>query len=358
MTNLKPLDISGSSEINLSFYQRRPWFFSQYQNEVDLLESALFAVRFKGNLNKVAIVQAFINTINRHDILRTTYHSQDGGVLSKVHPKFSEIVTLSDTNETCIEKIINHDLQQTFKLHQGPLFSARLVTISETDHLLVVSIHSIIFDFHVLNSILQEMKTEYQAYQKRNLFFHKQYTQYQELINAQRNQIHTEKLEKNIEFWRKELDESPRLNFPLDYQRSANKKNRSELIRFHLGNESSLKLKKLAEQFKTRLYIVLVAAINIFLNRYTTQEDIVLGTQQGKSDDFDCIGPLQNTLLLRNKFSTNTIFHDFLRQVSKSERIARRNNSVPFELLVDMLSPDRIPGLSPFFKFYLYIPLN
>lgn len=350
MTNLKPLDISGSSEINLSFYQRRSWFFSQYQNEVDLLESALFAVRFKGNLNKAAIVQAFINTVNRHDILRTTYHSQEGGVVSKVHPKFSEIVTLSDTNETCIEKIINLDLQQTFKLHQGPLFLARLVTISETDHLLVVSVHSIIFDFHVLNSILQEIKTEYQAYKKSKLFFHKQYTQYQGLINAQRHQIHTEKLEKNIEFWRKELDECPRLNFPLDFPRSANKKNRSELIRFHLDNESSLRLKKLAAQFKTQLYIVLVAAINIFLNRYTTQEDIVLGTQHDNFEDFDCIGPLQNTLLLRNKFSTNTIFHDFLRQVSKSERIARRHNSVPLELLLDTLSPDRIPGLSPFFQ--------
>ena len=96
--------------------------------------------------------------------------------------------------------------------------------------------------------------------------------------------------------------------------------------------------------------MTLLAAFNILLSRYTGQTDLCIGSpvaNRNRIETEGLVGFLTNTLVLRTKVSDDPPFLELLRRVREVTLGALANQDLPFERLVEELSPERDLGPAP-----------
>ncbi|NEO73603.1 amino acid adenylation domain-containing protein, partial [Moorena sp. SIO3H5] len=122
---------------------------------------------------------------------------------------------------------------------------------------------------------------------------------------------------------------------------------------WHLPEELNQQLRNLAKNQNVTLYMVLLAAFQILLYRYTGQEDILVGSVtsgRSQSEFASIVGYFVNPVVLRASLSGNESFREFLTQVRHTVLEALEHQDYPFALLVERLQPQRDPSRSPIFQ--------
>jgi len=99
--------------------------------------------------------------------------------------------------------------------------------------------------------------------------------------------------------------------------------------------------------------MVLLAAYQVLLHRYTGEEDIIVGSPiAGRclAETESLIGLFVNALALRVDLSGNPSFRELLARVKEVALGAYANQDLPFETLVKELQPDRTLARNPLFQ--------
>jgi amino acid adenylation domain-containing protein len=100
----------------------------------------------------------------------------------------------------------------------------------------------------------------------------------------------------------------------------------------------------LARRERVTLFIVLLAAFKTLLHRYTSQEDIIVGSPlsgRDRNETENLIGLFVNTHALRTDLSGDPPFLDLLKRVRKTAVDAHSHQDVPLDKIVEALQPDR-----------------
>ena len=90
---------------------------------------------------------------------------------------------------------------------------------------------------------------------------------------------------------------------PSDYTRPLVQSFDGDSVNFEIDKKLTEKLNKLVAETGATLYMVLLAAYNILLSKYTGQEDIIVGSPiagRQHADLENIIGMFVNTLAMRN----------------------------------------------------------
>jgi len=157
-----------------------------------------------------------------------------------------------------------------------------------------------------------------------------------------------------VAYWREQLaDSSPALNLPTDYPRPAEHSYRGALHPFHVPEGLTADLKKLCKQEGVTMFMLLMAAWQTLLHRYTWQDDILVGSfiANRRHAEFEpLIGCMINTLIFRGNLSGNPLFTEFLHQMRSVAFDAYAHQDVPFDVLVETLQPERRSNYTPFFQ--------
>ncbi|UCH98412.1 MAG: amino acid adenylation domain-containing protein [Candidatus Aminicenantes bacterium] len=108
-----------------------------------------------------------------------------------------------------------------------------------------------------------------------------------------------------------------------------------EILKFQLAGKLYLQLMKLSNNSDIRLHFILTAALVSLLNKYTGNQDIIVGTSIYKQEiDAEFINTV---LILRNRLNNNMTFKELLLQVRAGITEVVENQNYPLERLLQKL---------------------
>ncbi|MDJ0897246.1 MAG: amino acid adenylation domain-containing protein [Xenococcus sp. MO_188.B8] len=341
----------------LSYGQKALWFLWQLA-PLSHAYNVSFPARIYSVVDITAMEKAFGALRSRHPILRTTFPKQRSEPIQQVHQNqeldFLEIDARSWSEDELKAKVIESH-QLPFDLEQGPVMRVRWFTRSNKEHVLLLTIHHIACDGWSIDLLIQELP---QLYQAQHTGFEASLPpmthSYQDYVCWQRDILQGTEGERNWSYWQQQLaGELPVLNLPTDRPRSPIQTYNGASHKFKLSDKLSSQLKQLAQREGVTLYMVLLAAFEVLLYRYTGQEDILVGSPTlGRSQlEFaPLIGYFVDPVVMRANLSGNPSFKEFLSQVRQTVLEALKHQDYPFALLVEKLQPHRDPSRSPIFQ--------
>nr|MDJ0729888.1 amino acid adenylation domain-containing protein [Crocosphaera sp.] len=350
-----------AAKLVLSYAQQRLWFLDQFEPNSALYNIPI-ALRLEGNLNQTALEQSLEKIIQRHEVLHTNFITVEGEPVQIIHPQIDWSISvvnlehLSTTEqEINYQQFINNQAIQPFNLATEPLIRATLVTLNETEHLLMICMHHVISDGWSMGVFVEELAKLYDAYTQENSSPLDPLTlQYADFALWQRNWLQGEVQEKQLAYWQQQLENAATfLPLPTDQPRPAAQTFVGSHQQFSLTPELSQKLVKLSQAQGVTLFMTLFAAFNVLLYRYSGQADILVGTPIANRNHREIeglIGFFVNTLVLRTDLSENPSFEQLLTQVREVALGAYAHQDLPFEMLVEALQPERDISHPPLFQ--------
>ena len=341
----------------LSHGQQALWFLHRSAPESPAYNVAL-VVRVLSPVDASALRSVFQSLIERHPSLRTTFSQQDGQAVQLVHGHrdvcFEEIDASADSEDELRERI-TADYRRPFDLEQGPLCRVGLFTRAREDHVLLITMHHIVTDGRSTWMLISELLTLYEAQGNGRLpaLFPSRW-QYPDYVRWQTELLAGPEGERLWEYWREQLSgEPPVLDFPTDRPRPTVQSYNGASVYFTLPETLIEKLRALSQSTGATLYMILLAAFQVLLHRYTGQEDILVGSPtagRGHSEFEDIFGYFVNPIVLRAELSGDASFVSFLAQVRQTVLDGLDHQDYPFPFLVERLQPARDAGRSPIFQ--------
>ncbi|RKH75115.1 amino acid adenylation domain-containing protein, partial [Corallococcus sp. AB032C] len=345
----------------LSFAQQRLWFLSKLDPD-----SANYnlptAVRLEGPLDVAALTRALRDVLQRHESLRTTLQEQGHQPVQVIAPEpllpavWADVSGLPDSErEAALQRLVEHEAWRPFDLAAGPLWRVLLVRLTETQHALLVTLHHVISDGWSMGVLVQELTTLYTAHaQSRPTSLEPLAVQYPDFALWQREWLRDEVLEAQLGWWRERLQGAPRtLELPTDRPRPATPTLQGGAYAFQFPVELTEAIQALCRKEGVTPSMVVLAAFQLLLSRYSGQEDISVGSPiagRTHAELEGLIGFFVNTLVLRTNLAGVASFRALLARVRDVTLGAYAHQDVPFEKLVEALRPERIAGRAPLFQ--------
>ncbi|SDX33133.1 amino acid adenylation domain-containing protein [Marininema mesophilum] len=345
----------------LSFAQQRLWFLDRLEPDSPLYNMPS-AIRLKGTLHIESLEKALQKIIERHEALRTSFHSLEGEAIQKVHKRVTfELPVMEAKGENEEEReefalqIAADEAKKPFNLEEDLLIRGKVIKLSAEDHLFILNIHHIVHDGWSRGLFVKELSELYQAFSRGvDSPLPSLAVQYPDFAVWQREWMQGDLLEKQLQYWRTQLSgDLVQLQLPTDRSRTVEQTFAGALRRFTIDEELKKNLKKLGQQEGATLFMVLLAAFNTLLYRYTNQEDIMVGSaiaNRNQPELEKLIGFFVNTLVIRTDLSGNPSLRELLQQVRRTALEAYDHQDLPFEKLVEEICPERDTSHSPLFR--------
>ncbi|KOV96061.1 non-ribosomal peptide synthetase [Streptomyces sp. NRRL B-3648] len=342
----------------LSFGQQRMWFLDQLEPGTHEYVVPL-ALRLTGPLDTVALRHALDELSERHEILRTRYRSEGGEPVQIVDPAGPVDFTLTDLTDapdagrrarTLVEELA----RRPFDLEHAHPLRATLIRTAPEEHLLLLALHHIAFDAWSTNVYLRDLDLSYRARTAGEPSPHApQPVHYADFAVWQREQQRAGRLDHQLAYWRDRLDGLTPVELPTDRVRSAVRDARGDNVVVEVAPEVARAVAELAGRHGATPFMVLLAAFQVLLRRWTGRDDLAVGTPvagRTRQETEDLVGFFTNNLVIRSDLGGDPVFTELLEQVRGTVLDAFAHQDVPFEHLVDALQPERDLSRNPLFQ--------
>jgi amino acid adenylation domain-containing protein/non-ribosomal peptide synthase protein (TIGR01720 family) len=315
------------------------------------------ALRLRGELDEDALRASFQQLIERHESMRTRFFERDGVALQQVDPaaEFNlQLIDISDLSaaerETRAQQIREDEARTQFDLEKGPLLWVTLVRLDDEDHQLLVTMHHIIADGWSLNVLIDEFSRLYAAAsQGQQAELAPLPTQYADYGSWQRQWLAQGEGERQLAYWKDRLgDEHPTLSLATDHPRSAQQLHSASRHTVRLGAALSDAIRQTAQAHESTTFMLLLAAFQTLLQRYSGQRDIRIGVPNANRPRLETqglIGFFINTQVLRAEVDSRLPFVELLAQTRQAALGAQAHQDLPFEQLLEAFPQAREQGL-------------
>jgi amino acid adenylation domain-containing protein len=362
--NASPNTLSTSSAavstLPASCGQERLWTLHQWEaNRTAYNVPAAFD--FSGPLEVEALRESCLDVVRRHEVLRTTFVAENGELLEWIHDEAVcpfEVVDIAALPETAQEAKIGEVtralVHHAFDLERGPLLRCVLLRLGEDSHRLLFNAHHIVCDGWSLDILLRELATFYKA----RLFdtsadLDPLPIQYGDYAAWQRDWLKSDAFTSQLNFWKEHLRTLPEpLALPTDRPTPAQQSAAGADLFFELPPDLATALEAYCPREGTTPFMVLMAAFQTLLYRYTGQEEFLVGTpvaNRSRVEIESLIGFFVNTVVLRAALSSGVTFRELVNRVRNEALDVFANADLPYEKLVEQLQPSR-RDRSPLFR--------
>jgi amino acid adenylation domain-containing protein len=340
-----------------SFAQKRLWFLANLRPDSTEYNLAR-GLRLSGALDSAALEQCLNEIVRRHEVLRTSFEAVDGEPVQLVSPSLHIPLLqqdLSSLDESAraelLEAMISQEYAKAYNLGTGPLLRASLLRLDKDEHVFLLGMHHIVYDGWSLGVLFRELGELYSAcVEGRESILAPLPIQYADYAAWQRDWLQGEVLDGHLSYWRDQLAGLSTLELPTDHVRPVVQGFAGGAVSLRLPQSLSEDLRGLSQAEGVTLFMLLLAAFVVLLQRYTGQTDIVLGSpvaNRSRSELEQLIGFFVNMLPLRTDVGGNPEFRELLGRVREVALGAYEHQDLPFEKLVEELEPERDTSRAP-----------
>lgn len=328
----------------LSSIQRQFYFLNQLDNQ-SLAYNLQHFLEIEGELDKERLTKVFETLIQRHEILRTTFHVIEGEVCQKIHETTNFEFVFSKATPDNLEHQLKEFIRP-FNLENAPLLRAELLELDVDKHVLMVDLHHIVTDGVSSGLLIYEIAALYNGDELQD-----QVLQYKDYAVWQQSDAYQIVNISHKEFWMNDFSGNiPDSNLPLDFKRGTEKA--KGIRNFELTKEQTLSLKEISKSERTTQFNLLLALFGMFISKLSNQEQLVLGTPtSGRTMPSleHIVGVFLNSLPIRLKCPNDTSFKEYLKAVGNKVLDCLEHQSYPFEDIVNQLEIERHANKSPLF---------
>jgi len=341
----------------LTYGQQGIWFMYKLAPKSAAYNIA-FTARIRSELNVLALQKALEGLILRHPSLRTTFGQGDEQPFQEVHQHQEISLEKIDASTWSWDELTEKAIaayRRPFDLEQGPLLRVNLFTRSAQDYVFLLTIHHIVVDGFSFGILLNELRELYEAENRgKAISLDPIKNQYRDFVEWQQKMLTSPTGEKLWKYWQQQLaGELPVLELPTDKPRPSIPSYRGTSYTFELSQELVAKVREVAKIEGATLYMTLLTVFQILLHRYTSQEDIIVGSPtegRSQSEFTDTVGFFVNMLALRVNFAGNPTFSELLSQVRQTVLAALAHQDYPSPLLIEKLQVNRDASLTGLFR--------
>lgn len=349
----------------LSSAQQRQWFLWRLdpQSTAYHVQGAL---RIAGALDVETMRLAVDDLAKRHESLRTVFRARPDGEVEQIVRAgggldlqvFDLRSVAGEERETRAVETLQALQAQPFDLTAGPLVRAVLMRLEDQVHIFALVMHHIVSDGASMQVLVDELAALYVARQAGSETLPPPAIQYADYAVWQHDHPDQESRERQLAYWVKQLgvppgEAQPVLALPADHPRQAVARYRAGQHGFELSEGLLAGLRRQAEAHDATLFILLLAAFQALLYRYTGQGDIRVGVpvaNRSRADLQGVVGFFVNTMVLRNRIEGRMSLAQVLAQAREAALGAQARQELPFERLVEALQPERSLAHSPLFQ--------
>jgi amino acid adenylation domain-containing protein len=341
----------------LSYSQRRLWFINELQGsstEYNMPE----ALRLRGRLDTNALRRSVQTIVDRHEVLRTHFAEERGEPVQIIAPSLTLEIPIEDLSRLSkaeqqrqVLASVNNEWRAPFDLAHGPVLRVKLLKLAEEDHILLRTFHHIVSDGWSLGVFMREFRDLYEAYsQGRENPLPDLPIQFADFALWQMQAASEGLLDEDLRYWKEHLAEIPEeLDIPRDRPRPPVQTYAAAACGITLPVEKVAALKRCG---RSTLYMTLLTAFAVLMQRYSGQDDIVVGSPIANRQDErleGLIGFFANTLVMRVGVDPNASFGELLDRVRELALEAYRHH-IPFERLLEELPLRRSLNRTPIFQ--------
>jgi aspartate racemase len=342
----------------LSYAQQRLWILDQLEPNNPLYNIPR-TIRITGALNPQVLERVLNEIVRRHASLRTIFPLVHREPVQKILDRVALPVACvdltavaADRRETEARALASQEAVRPFDLTEAPLLRATLLTLAADDHVLLLTMHHIVSDAWSAAIFLEEFGILYQAFAAGQPSPLPDLSmQYADYALWQRDWLQGKALQTRLDFWRETLAGAPEvLQLRTDRPRPARQTFAGGHLQAVLPMELLDALKGMGRREGTTLFMTLLAAFQAQLAAYSGEKEIVVGTDVANRPTLETermIGFFINLLPLRTDLSGDPTFRELLARVRETTLASYAYQDMPFDRLVQELSPERSLSHTP-----------
>lgn len=338
--------------------QRRMWVLHNMErNSITYNIKRAFEIHNELDIEKMR--DAFENVILQQESLRTNFKIVEGVPVQFIRPFDGHLFNLKlldfcsqKKKEQAIRHIANQEVHYHFDLESESLIRATLIKVENEKYVLLLNLHHIIADGWSMEILMRSLVQEY-SQSKSLLASNIQSIKYKDYTNWQSDLLQSGQLDKQREYWLKELNgDIPILEFPTDKSRALIKTYEGKPIHFTIDRDLKDKIEALCQKWDVSLFMLLLTVTKLVLYKYTNQKDIILGSPVAGREHpslTHLIGFFVNMIALRTEIDPEISFKEYLSHVKEKVLDGFDHQTYPFDQLVEQLDLPRDTGRSPIF---------
>src|ERR1041384_6299502 len=346
----------------LSPMQQGMLIHSQYTSE-SVMYFVQWTGEMRGELNVEAFTQAWQMVLDRHPILRTSFHSEDiSKPLQVVHKSATLSFKLQDWGDLSpsaqhqrLQIYLKNDRQKRFDVSRPPLMRLALIRFAEDLYQFIWSHHHLLLDGWSFPIILKEVFDFYRAIIQNRPLHPEPPRPYRDYIAW----LQRQDLSSAAAYWQQYLrgfnaptslgpDQMPAVGSPAREEDYA----RQQTV---LSRELTFDLQQLARRHHLTVNTLVQGAWAILLSRYSAEEDVVFGVSvSGRPVELAGVesmaGLFINTLPVRVRVRTKEKVEQWLKQLQEEQVKQRQYEYSP---LVEVQKWSEVPRGTPLFESIL-----
>ncbi len=368
--------------VPLSPAQQRMWFVNRF-DPASSAYNVPVALRLSGHLDYAALHAALRDVLERHETLRTVYPDVDGVGRQRVLPAAEVPLDLDPIPVTAdaLPAMVADTIGRGFDVTAAVPLRVRVFRIDAAspagppagngatgagpidDHVVVLVAHHIATDGFSMAPLTRDVAAAYATRASGEVpAWEPLPVQYADYTLWQRDRLGQESdagslAARQVDFWSDTLAGVPdHLELPADRPRPARASHRAAECSARVDRTVTAAIERCAREHRATPFMVVHAALAVLLSRLSGTGDVVVGSPvagRGVRELDDLVGMFVNTLVLRTDIRSGEGFGALLDRVRATDLAAFEHADVPFERLVEVLSPARSEARHPLVQVML-----